>query len=218
MIGAGLAALFSLWSCARPNTPRVQGYIEGEYVYIASALPGRLKSLYVQRGERVKKGDTLFALDSMPERAEVLEAERRVSEARATFTDLEKGMRPTEIKTLREEADQARAALVLSRKELVRRERLFSTGAISQEVLDHARSVNDQDLHRVSQLEEEIKTAKLPSRSDRVLAAQSDMLAREAALRKARWQEGQKRAFAPGTPWSSTLSTGRVNGSVREGP
>ena len=41
----------------------MQGYVEGEYVYIASPFAGQLETLSVQRGAQVKLADRLFALD-----------------------------------------------------------------------------------------------------------------------------------------------------------
>ena len=192
-----LAMLCCLMGCARSGPERVQGYVEGEYVYVASPLSGTLESLYVQRGMQVKEGDALFALDSTPERAHEEEARRRASQAAANLEDAKKGRRPSEIESIEEQMKQTRAALVLSEKELVRRERLLAAGAISTEAVDQARSANDQNRHRLSQLEADITTAGLGSRSDQILAAQAALKAQEAALESARWELAQKSRFAP---------------------
>jgi HlyD family secretion protein len=192
-----LAALCNLMGCARSEPDRVQGYVEGEYVYVASPLSGTLESLYVQRGDQVKEGDAMFALDSTPEKAALDEAERRVSQAGANLQDAKKGKRPSEIESLKEQTNQARAALVLSEKELTRRERLLAANAISTEALDLARSTNDQNRHRISQLEADITTAQLGSRADQISAADAAAKAQEASLAKARWELAQKIRSAP---------------------
>ena len=56
-------------SCQQKPSDRVQGYIEGEFVYVASPLPGALQTLRVQRGAEVKVGDPLFELDGTMEKA-----------------------------------------------------------------------------------------------------------------------------------------------------
>ncbi len=193
-----LAVMCSLTGCAPSGAERVQGYVEGEYVYVASPLPGTLEALHVQRGDRVKEGDLLFELDSTPEKAALDEAQRRVSQAGANLEDTKKGKRPSEIQSIREQMKQARAALVLSEKELARREGLFAAKAISAEALDLARSTNDQNRHRVSQLEADITTAQLGSRSDRILAAEAAMKVQQAALARAQWDLSQKCRSAPG--------------------
>ncbi len=64
-----LLAAVGLTSCRRQTSSRVQGYIEGEFVYVASPLAGALQKLYAQRGAEVKAGDPLFELDPTMERA-----------------------------------------------------------------------------------------------------------------------------------------------------
>src|SRR5437016_4986164 len=78
-----LILLLLLGSCSDPPKNRFQGYVEGEFVYVASPLAGTLESLQVRRGDQVKAGDPLFALDETPEKAarEQIEAALVLSEA-----------------------------------------------------------------------------------------------------------------------------------------
>jgi HlyD family secretion protein len=147
---AGMLTFVCLWmGCSRPDPNRVQGYVEGEFVYVASPLPGALQSLSVQRGMQVKAGDLLFALDSTPELAARDEAERRLAQARATFEDVQKGKRPSEIDAISAQLRQARAAQALSEKEFARQENLTRTpGATAELEFLRARSNRDQARHR----------------------------------------------------------------------
>ncbi len=79
----GLILLLFLGSCSDPPKNRFQGYVEGEFVYVASPLAGTLESVHVRRGDQVKAGDPLFALDETPEKAarEQIEAALVLSEA-----------------------------------------------------------------------------------------------------------------------------------------
>jgi HlyD family secretion protein len=65
--GAGLLILL-VGGCSDASKNRFQGYVEGEFVYVASPLSGTLESLHVRRGDQVKAGDPLFALDETPEK------------------------------------------------------------------------------------------------------------------------------------------------------
>ncbi len=78
-----LMALFFIGSCSDPPKNHFQGYVEGEFVYVASPLAGTLESLHVRRGDQVKAGDPLFGLDETPEKAarEQIEAALALSEA-----------------------------------------------------------------------------------------------------------------------------------------
>ncbi|MFP5213472.1 MAG: HlyD family secretion protein, partial [Acidobacteriota bacterium] len=113
-----LAALFILAGCGRSDPDLVQGYVEGEYIYVASPLAGTLETLNVERGMQVKDADPLFVLDSTAEKAARDEAERRLIQARANLEDAKKGRRPTEIESIRAQLKQSQAALALAEKEL----------------------------------------------------------------------------------------------------
>jgi HlyD family secretion protein len=80
---AGALTLLLLFAgCSDPKKDRFQGYVEGEFVYVASPLAGQLETLSVQRGQQVTTGQPLFALDETAERAarEQIEAALVLSE------------------------------------------------------------------------------------------------------------------------------------------
>ncbi len=191
-----LAAALSA-SCREESSGRVQGYVEGEFVYVASPLAGQLEKLGVERGAQVRKGDLLFVLESIAEKAARDESEKRLAQARATLEDARKGRRPTEIASLEAQLRQARAAQLLSSQELARQEKLAKTGATSADDLDKARSMNDQNQNRVAQFEADLKTAQLGSRDDFINAAEAEAQAREAALARAEWDLAERRQTAP---------------------
>ena len=192
-----LALLPGLTSCQRADVDRVQGYVEGEFVYVASPMPGALLELNVRRGEHVEAGDPLFALDDAEERAARDEAAARLAQARASLTDATKGQRPTEIESLQAQIEHARVALELSQSELTRHEKLMASRATSIEEIERLRAKVSQDRKRVAQLEADLKTAQLGARSDQIAAAEALVGSLEAALVRAEWELGQSRQAAP---------------------
>ena len=187
-----------LTGCDQPPSDLVQGYVEGEYVYVASPYGGALTSLSVRRGTQVGAGEPLFALEQASEKAARDEAERKLSQARANLEDRKKGKRPSEIKSLRAQLKQAQAALQLSLREVSRQEGLAAVPGAAVEIeVDRARSSRDQNQQRVSQLEADLNTSLLGSRTDQVAAAEAEVRAKEAALAKAEWDLAQKRQVAP---------------------
>ena len=190
--------VFPSGGCSRPNPDHVQGYVEGEFVYVASPLAGALQSLAVRRGEQVQAGQLLFALDSTPEKAALDEAERRLAQSRANLEDVKKGKRPSEIQSIEAQLRQARAALALSEREFERQQNLLKIpGATAELDFDRARSARDQNRQRKAQLEADLHTAKLGSRIDQIAAAEASVRALEASLAKAQWDFAQKRQAAP---------------------
>jgi HlyD family secretion protein len=195
--GCALAVGCLLSGCSRSDPDRLQGYLEGEFVYVASPFAGTLEQLPVQRGAQVKSGDLLFALENAPEQAMRDEAERHLMQARANLEDVKKGKRPSEIDAIRARLEQAQVALDLSGKEVSRQEQLWNTGgATTAQALDRARSLRDQDRQRLAELAAELETAGLGARSDQVAAAEAGVRAGEAVLRKAEWDVSQKRQYA----------------------
>jgi HlyD family secretion protein len=196
--GIMVIALAILIGCNKAPSDLVQGYVEGEYVYVASPYGGALATLSVRRGTQVVAGDALFTLEHISEKAVRDEAERKLSQARANLQDRRKGKRPSEIASLQAQLQQAQAALQLSLREMARQEGLAAVpGAAVELEVDRARSARDQNQQRVSQLEADLRTALLGSRRDQVVAAEAEVRAKEAALAKAEWDFAQKRQAAP---------------------
>ena len=84
-----LAILF-IDGCSDSPQDRFQGYVEGEFVYVASPLAGQLDSLQVRRGDQVKTGDPLFALDETAEKAALDMARAALVLSEAEFARQEK--------------------------------------------------------------------------------------------------------------------------------
>lgn len=70
-IGLILLAISACVSCSENDQQSQVGYIDGEYTYIASNVPGTLHKLAISRGQEVKKGELLFQLDPEPEASSV---------------------------------------------------------------------------------------------------------------------------------------------------
>jgi HlyD family secretion protein len=195
----GCAALLqALASCSPPDSASIQGYVEGEFLYLASPFSGRLEALHVSRGDRLKAGDPVFELEKNPELEARDEAALELAGGRAAWEDLKKGKRPSEIESIKAQLDLARAALAFSEKLLARQESLSSTNATSRQDLEAARSVRDQDLKKVKQLESDLETAMLGAREDQIEAAHAHVRALEAVLARAEWDLAQKSRTAPG--------------------
>lgn len=188
---------FFMSGCTPADHEEIQGYVEGEYVYVASPFAGMLEKLAVQRGTKVQKGDALYTLESVAEKAARDEAERRLTQAKATLEDAKKGRRPTEIESLEAQLKQAKSVAALSEREVVRQEKLARTGATSEDDVDRARSALEQNRHRVEQLTADLQTGQLGQRTDQIAAAEAEVRAREASLVRAEWELAQKQQSAP---------------------
>jgi HlyD family secretion protein len=184
--------------CEKAPDNAWQGYIEGEYVLLASPYAGQLQKLNVRRGERVEAGRPVFALEQESERAARLEAEERLKVAQARLGNLKVPKRPPEIEALRAQVNQARAARELAALQLEQAEKLFKESFVAQTRLDEARATHDREAARVREAEAQLKTALQPlGRDAEREAAESEVDAAKAALAQAVWRLEQKSVAAP---------------------
>ncbi len=190
-----IALLFP--GCRFSAGEQLHGYIEGDYVYVASPIAGRLETVAVARGDLVKTGDTLFTLENTPWKAERDEAAGRLAQARAQLEDMRKGARDSEIESLEARLAQAQALLQFSRKELVRITELRRTKAAPQSDLDRTTSDFEQARNRVAELESELETARLGSRAGQISAQENAVEALSAALARAEWRLSQSVQKSP---------------------
>jgi len=190
--GVLLAAALAVVGCEPRTTVPYQGYLEGEFVYVASPLGGQLEKLSVQKGAQVVAGTPLFTLERSAERAAQREAEDRFRAAQAKHDDLKKGSRPTELAALVARLEQARAAAELSKRERDRQRFLFENQAIPPADLDRAVLTYDQNAAAVADLEAQVATAQLGARSDAITAAEAEVAAAAAAKERADWAVNQK--------------------------
>ena len=120
-----------------PNASNLfQGYIEGEYVHVASPLGGALTNLAVARGDEVKTGQLLF--------------------------ELERGSEVAALDVAKKNLAQAKASLELSESTYIRRKQLRDGSAevISAEELDQARAQRDTDTASVESQQAALDKAK----------------------------------------------------------
>ena len=196
LISACLASL-ALVACGQPREASLTGYVEGEYLRVAAPFAGTLQQISVRRGDSVKAGAPLFALERENETAARREAEERLRGAEARFTNLQTGKRPPEVEMIAEQLQQARAARDLSAANLTRQQKLFAQGFISSAALDDVRTAAKRDEARVAELEASVTTTKLPARNDEIRAAEADAKAAREVLAQSEWRLGQRAVAAP---------------------
>jgi HlyD family secretion protein len=173
----------------------VQGYVEGEYVYVGSPVAGRLETLDVARGAHVAEGAPLFQLDRSSEQPARDDAAARLARAEASLANLRKGKRPSEIDSIQAQLTQANAMLKLSEAKLERRKPLGD--AVSREDVEQASAEYERDKARIAELQAELETARLGARADEIQAAEAEVSAAQAQLAQAEWRLDELSQAAP---------------------
>lgn len=194
LVGAALA----LSGCEekRETEPSYQGYVEGEFVSVASAESGRLDRLLVSRGDQATNGATLFVLESENEAAARRQAQQQLATAEAQLADLRLGKRPPEIGVVREQLAQASVEAKRAASDRTRDEAQYRSGGISVARLEASRAQAESLAARVRELERQLDVAALPARDDQIKAQKAAVAAARAALEQAEWRLGQKTVAA----------------------
>ena len=190
-------ALLALAACSRPPASGFQGYLEGEFVYVAAPLAGRLDTLSVTKGARVEAAAPLFSLEHGSEAAAAEQAAARLANARAQLADLRKGARPSEVDALNARLAAARSAAELSRLDTERQAALFRDKVVSASDYDRVRLTHERNLRAIDDLQAQLATADLGARPDAIVAAEQQAAAALAAQTQADWAVVQKSVSAP---------------------
>ena len=193
-----LAFLLSLLAaCAPPAPTGWQGYLEGEFIYVAAPLAGQLEKLNVQKGARVTTGDPLFSLEQSAELSTMREAAERLRQSQARLADLKKGQRPSELAALEARLGQATAAAELSGHELDRATKLHETAVMSDDDYDRLRLTHVGNTKLIVETAAQLATAQLGGRSDVIAAAEADVAASQASVDRTGWSVAHKNLTAP---------------------
>ncbi len=186
-----------LSGCDSSGGNSFQGYVEGEFVYLASPCAGRLENLPVSRGQTVDGGTLLYELEADYERHALQQAEQEMLAASAQLGDMETGKRPEEVAMAVAQLNQAKAEEANAITQLRRNERLIKSRGVSQKELDDSMASAKSASARVTELARQVDVYNLPEREKLIEAQQATVRSAEARVAQARWELDQKRIHAP---------------------
>lgn len=185
-----------LAACSHHDDNTYQGYVEGEFVYLASSQPGTLTQLSVARGQTVDASAPVFALESVDEAAALQQAQQQLAAARAQLADIQTGKRRPEVNVTRAQLAQAVANARKAALQLTRDEVQYRVGGIAKAQLDDSRADADVTAAQVRELTNQVEVALLPGRTKQLSAQAAEVEAAQAAVAQAQWKLDQKRVSA----------------------
>jgi len=189
-------ALAWLAGCSGKPAAGYQGYVEAEYVHLASPIGGRLERLFVQRGQRIEAGARAFDLDAQEETAARQQADEQTRAALSQLADLKLGRRVPEVDAVQAQLAQARAAEEQATLQVRRDEAQLEAGGIARAQLDDSRADLAIKSARVRELSSQLSVARLPAREHQVGAQAAQLEAARAYVRQAQWRLDQKQISA----------------------
>jgi HlyD family secretion protein len=87
-------AVLLLAACSASRGFDYSGTLQAESALVGSTIGGRITSVNVSDGQRVRKGDSIVAFDASTQRAALAAAQSQVAQAAAALADLQAGARP----------------------------------------------------------------------------------------------------------------------------
>jgi len=142
-----LVVAVALWFILRPRGDGgaldASGTVEATDAQLGFQAAGRIDTILVDEGSRVRDGQELARLDQTELKARRGQAAAQLSAAQALLTELERGNRAQDIQQGRDAVASANQKLADAQRDLDRTRRLFDGGAVSREALDKAQLAFD---------------------------------------------------------------------------
>jgi HlyD family secretion protein len=203
------AAVWRVWHTRHDaDVVTLYGNVDIREVELSFRVPGRLQSMSVDEGNRVKQGQQLAMLDAQPYRDALAVTEARVHQAQANLDKFRAGNRPQEVQQASAAVREAQAAFANAERELKRQKELFAAGASAQKAFDAAQARHDETSARLASAREALAVAKEGFRREDIAAADAELNAAIAQRDQARTQLDDTVLLAP--------SAGTILARVRE--
>ena len=138
MIIIVLIAILVVFTIKSNNKMIIQGEIDTKTVDLSSKIPGRVKTMKVQKGDTVKKGDVLVILDTPDIEAKSAQADAAVELAKSKELEVYNGARAEQKAIALNALNKAKSDLELAEKTYNRVKNLNAEGVVSNQKADEA--------------------------------------------------------------------------------
>lgn len=122
----------------RSDRVAVQGFVECTTLRASSKIAGRIDKLFVEEGDSVSKGDTLFVISTPELDAKLAQVEAMLSGAKALDAKAKAGTRKPIVRSARDMWRKAQAGVTLAEQTYARVQRLYAEGVVTAQKRDEA--------------------------------------------------------------------------------
>ncbi len=169
-LGMPLLILFFIIACSKEEV--LNGYIEGEYIYISATTAGTLQKIYVKKGDTISQNQALYELDTTILKSNLELAQLNIKQAEDQYSNLLKGKRPQELDVIKKQLKQAEFVLDNAKKDYERYKQLIKNNFISKSDLDDKQTNYNVAKSKVEELKASLKVAQLGARAEEVKTAE----------------------------------------------
>ncbi len=118
----------------------MQGFVECRTLRLASKIAGRIDRMFVEEGDSVHQGDTLYIISTPELDAKLSQVEAVLSGAKAIDEKAKAGTRKPIIRSAYDMWQKAKVGVTLARQTYERVQRLYQEGVVSAQKRDEARA------------------------------------------------------------------------------
>jgi HlyD family secretion protein len=174
------------------------GYIIAAHkIELASKVVGKVASISVEKGDRVKAGQVLVRLEDDEYRARMLESQGQLETLKARLAQAQHGSRPEEIAKAKADVEQARADQENARVTLERTRGLVQDKVMAKQTLDDAQARYDGAVAKVASLERAHELVRLGPRQEEIDALRAQVNQAQGTLNYAQVQQDNTVIRAP---------------------
>ncbi len=190
----------------------LQGNVEVRQVNLGFKVPGRIETLNVDEGDRVRTGQVLASLEKIYFEDTLAQIQAQLGQSEANYTKLKAGNRPEEIAQAKALVAEREATLTNAKITRSRAEALLKTPAGSQKTVDDATAAERQADASLNSAREALRLQEIGFRAEDIALAKAQFDERKANLQVAERQLADADLIAPND--GTVLSRVREDGAI----
>lgn len=168
-------ALLTLNSCKNDEITPNRGKVKFETISVSSKIPGRIDQIYVEEGQKVKKGDTL-ALVSIPEvNAKLMQAEGAITAAQGQLNLAFNGATTEQLSQIEGQLNSGKAQMEFAQESYNRLKNMYQDSLVSQQQFDEVKMKLQMAKAQVDALQAKRDEIKKGARSEQIEQAQGQL-------------------------------------------
>ena len=190
----------------------LQGNVEVRQVNLGFKVPGRIETLNVDEGDRVRTGQVIASLDKIYFEDTLAQMRAQLGQSEANYAKLKAGNRPEEIAQAKALVAEREATLTNAKIIRNRAEALLKTPAGSQKTVDDATAAERQADASLNSAREALRLQEIGFRAEDIALAKAQFDERKANLQVAERQLADADLIAPSD--GTVLSRVREDGAI----
>lgn len=173
------------------------GLFETTEIRVASEIPGRIETIYVQLGDQVKKGQLLATIESDILDAKIQQAEGMFDAAKSVNEKANSGARSQEVFAAEDKYKMAQSQYSFAEKSFKRVEAMSKDSLVSQQQLDEITFKRDAAFDQMNAAKSIFEMAKEGARIEDKKAAKGQMNAAGGMVSEAKAYYKELEIYAP---------------------